>query len=226
MDVTANGAPLAGVTITRASLIGRATTVLGPGPGTLIDDLASVTVTMVAADAWLTSCSDDALVMGTNLAALGDELIQFGRAEPLGGGRFRLSHLLRGRRGSEWAIGGHAVGDRLVLIDAAVLREVALPSAMLGATIVATPAGLADGPAQAVTRVTGGEALRPPPPCHVSIEPVGGGLRMRWTRRSRAGWGWVDAIDDRSVKRASFTGCASRARRDPPNGRRAGRRWT
>ena len=195
VDVTANEAPLAGMTMTRAALVGRATTVLGPGPATLIDDLASVTVTMVSADAWLTSCSDDALVMGTNLAAIGDELIQFGRVEPLGGGRFRLSRLLRGRRGSEWAIGGHAVGDRLVLIDPAVLREVALPSAMLGATIVATPSGLADGPAQAVTRVTGGEALRPPSPCHVSIEAAGGWLRLRWTRRSRAGWGWVDAID-------------------------------
>lgn len=195
VDLTANGAPLPGVTMTRAALIGRTTTVLGPGSETVIDDLGSVTVAMLAGEAWLTSCSDDALVMGTNLAAIGDELFQFGRADPLSGGRFRLSRLLRGRRGSEWAIGGHAVGERFVLLDAAALREVALPAGMLGASVVARPAGLADGPAQIVSRVASGEGLRPPPPCHLRFERAGGGLQLRWTRRSRSGWGWVDSID-------------------------------
>jgi hypothetical protein len=60
------------------------------------------------------SCSTlyhDAIMAGANLALIGDELIQFGRAEQLGPGLFRLSHLLRGRRGTEWAAAGHSVGD-------------------------------------------------------------------------------------------------------------------
>lgn len=42
---------------------------------------------------------------------LGDELIQFASAVPLSAGLYRLSRLLRGRRGIEWAADSHAIGD-------------------------------------------------------------------------------------------------------------------
>ena len=43
----------------------------------------------------------------------GDELLQFGRAEPLGANRWRLSRLWRGRRGTEGAIGTPGRGRSL-----------------------------------------------------------------------------------------------------------------
>ena len=52
----------------------------------------------------LQHAGDAALLAGANAAMLGAELIQFGRAEPLGQGRYRLSRLLRGRGGSDDAI--------------------------------------------------------------------------------------------------------------------------
>ena len=61
---------------------------------------------------WLKSRIDAAPVGGANLAMLGEELIQFGTAEQTGPSTFRLSRLLRGRRGSEWAMAGHALGER------------------------------------------------------------------------------------------------------------------
>ena len=56
----------------------------------------------------MTLAGDDRLGWSAamNLAAIGDELVQFGRAERIGPARWRLSRLLRGRRGTEWAVVG------------------------------------------------------------------------------------------------------------------------
>lgn len=41
-----------------------------------------------------------------------------------------------------------------------------------------------------------GEAVRPPAPVHLRSELLaGGGLRLSWVRRSRAGWSWLDGGD-------------------------------
>src|SRR3546814_3877061 len=61
-------------------------------------------------------CSSD---LGANLALIDDELVQFGHVEQLGGHRFRLRRLLRGRRGTEWASADHEAGGRFILIEPA-----------------------------------------------------------------------------------------------------------
>ncbi len=99
------------------AIAGHATTVLGPCGSALIDLAGSVEVHLLKGGMWLEGRSDDALATGANAAMLGDELIQFGSAEPLGGGRFRLSRLLRGRRGTEWAAATHVAGEAFVLLD-------------------------------------------------------------------------------------------------------------
>ncbi|WP_293941014.1 phage tail protein [Sphingomonas sp.] len=193
--ITANGSERAMVTINRAAIVGAVTSALAVGSTAVRDDVSSVVVQLVNCDAWLTSCDDDALAMGTNLAALGDELIQFGQADMIGAGRFRLSRLLRGRRGSEWAMAGHGVGEMFVLIEADRLTPVTLPGEMVGAEVAALAQGLGDGAAVAARRVAGGEALRPPSPCAVNAVGNAGGLRIEWVRRSRFGWGWSDGVD-------------------------------
>jgi hypothetical protein len=41
-----------------------------------------------------------------------------------------------------------------------------------------------------------GESLRPPSPVALKALSTGvGGLAITWTRRSRAGWSWVDGVD-------------------------------
>ena len=66
---------------------------------------------------------------------------------------------------------------------------------MVGATVVAVPNGLGDGAAVGFSRVASGESLRPPSPCQLHAARDAAGLSIGWTRRSRAGWGWIDAID-------------------------------
>ena len=145
---------------------------------------------------WLESRDDDALANGANLASLGDELIQFGVATPLGGTKVRLSKLLRGRRGSEWAMGGHALHERFTLISRSSLQPVEMPMETLGSTISLRARGLADDTAPPIAVTLRGEALRPPSPVHLrAARTTSGELRMTWVRRSRVGWPWLDGTD-------------------------------
>jgi len=146
---------------------------------------------------WLLNCGDAALGDGANLAIVGNELIQFGRAEPIGPRRFRLSRLMRGRRGTEWATDVHVVGEGFAMVEIDALRTIELEQASLGAEVSVRARGLGDGPASPViTRNVGGEALRPPSPVHLTISwRADNGLDISWIRRSRFGWAWLDSVE-------------------------------
>jgi hypothetical protein len=78
---------------------------------------------------------------GANLALIGDELIQFADVTPLGGGRFSLARLLRGRVGTEAAIPDHVIGEVFCVIDAGSLQTVPLPISSIGTEVTAQVAG-------------------------------------------------------------------------------------
>jgi hypothetical protein len=96
---------------------------------------------------------------------------------------------------AEWAMVAHAADERFALIEANALQPIELPLEALGVEIGVKPAGLADADAGPVTRVVSGEALRPPSPAHLIGEWRNGALQVRWVRRSRAGWAWLDGTD-------------------------------
>jgi hypothetical protein len=190
VQVEVGGQTITSDTARAKSLLGSAASVLAPAGAELVDEVNSVDVTLLDPDQWLTSCDDDALASGESLALLGSELIQFGSAAPLGAGRFRLSHLLRGRGGTEWASGGHTMGELFSMVDAVSLQPVILPNWSVGSVVSAQAA-------EAAASVTfSGESLRPPSPVNlVVVLQDGGGLLLSWTRRSRVGFAWVDDID-------------------------------
>jgi hypothetical protein len=179
------------------AVIGRVETVLPENGSALLDRSSSVTVDLLNAGMLLEARSDAALAAGANLALVGDEIIQFGSAEAIGAGRFRLSSLLRGRFGTEWASGAHQAGEDFVLLDRAMLLPLDLPAASVGAEVQVVAAGLEDGPEGVkVTRPVSGEALRPPSPVHLrASRNADGGVAISWARRSRSGWAWVNGAD-------------------------------
>jgi hypothetical protein len=178
------------------AVIGAVVGVLGPGDPALFDDRLTIDVLVEDVTMWLESCSDDALLAGVNAAMIGDELVQFGRADPIGAGRFRLSRLLRGRRGSEAAIATHGSGERFVLIDAGTLKPVEASVGAIGTAVRVTAMGIGDAaPVEVEGRLTA-RALRPPPPVHLRIKRMDDDtIRIEWTRRSRVGWAWLDGTD-------------------------------
>ena len=191
VEMSFAGQQIAARTAARKSVLGRTLTVLAPGEPYLIDTTNSVDIELVDTDQWLTSCDDDALAAGANIAAVGRELIQFGGASPIGEGQFRLTRLLRGRGGTEWASSSHIAGDVFCLMDAGAVQAATLPSWSIGAVATATAP---DG--TAISTTIAAEALRPPTPVNLSasLEPTGE-LSLSWTRRSRMGFAWVDEID-------------------------------
>lgn len=138
-----------------------------------------------------------ALDAGANLALCGDELLQFGVADQIGATRWRLSTLYRGRRGTEAAIGTQAVGDRVVLIERDAVATLDVPLATLGGDVRVLASGIGDvaAPAAAQTMVAGASVL-PLAPVALRWRELGDGVAViAWTRRSRAGWRWIDGVD-------------------------------
>lgn len=178
------------------AIIGETETALATGDAALFDSGASLDVALLHDDMWLESRTDDALVGGANAALVGEEIIQFGAAEPLGGGRFRLSRLLRGRRGTEWAMAGHAPGERFVLLETASLKAFDAQLGQIGADIHLLATGRGDDVAVEIAATLVGRSVRPPSAAHVTAARLAdGGVRFAWVRRSRIGWSWTDGGD-------------------------------
>jgi len=171
--------------------------VVAPGaPATLVDLRGAFEVVLAHAGMELGDADAAALDRGVNLALLGDELVQFGRAEPLGGARWRLSQLLRGRRGTEAAAGVQMVGERFVLIEAGAARAFDLPVSVLGREVRVIASGVGDDAPVETRCVMRGASVVPPSPVHLRFfSEADGSATVRWTRRSRAGWRWIDGVD-------------------------------
>ena len=178
-----------------AAAMGRALTVLPGSVAAGWDRLGRVDVELLADAMWLESRSEASVLAGSNLALLGAEIIQFSAAQALGGRRFRLSGLLRGRRGTEHAVAGHTADEPFVLLDPAAMLSLPLPLERLGQGLLVRAAGVGDAgtPAQAIT--LGAAAIRPLPPVHLSWRRSGGELKLAWVPQSRAGFGWPDLSD-------------------------------
>ncbi len=150
-----------------------------------------------------------------NLALVGDELIQFERAVRIGPALWRLGGLLRGRRGTEWAMAGHMPGERFVLIEQTALVGWDLPSSAIGAAARIMARGVGD------TIACRGGGRRAGAGAGAAFARSGcaasGGRRRRLARpgrgRSRAG-GWTPAGRRRRRNRARRGGGALSALRD------------
>ncbi len=176
--------------------LGTALGTLAPARVCVMDLTNSLTILMRNGAA-LASVPDAALLDGANAAMLGAELIQFGQAEALGGGQYRIRRLLRGRLGTEDAVAGHAAGESFTLLDSALLRS-AFPLAMLGVAqsyrAVSFGSNFDETAPQSFTLQ--GRALRPYAPAHLRARlQTDGSIRLRWIRRTRMNGEWRDGVE-------------------------------
>ena len=175
--------------------IGTAENALAASSPLLLDRSATLTVAMIDFNMTLLNATSRQLAMGGNRALIGNEIIQFARAEALGDGRFRLSGLLRGRGGTEMAIGSHAIGERFIMLDA---RPVQLDTALVGTAPGTQIVAIGRGDTEPVSSQIAlqGITLRPLSPVHPRIRKHDdGSFEMRWTRRARGAWVWLDGVD-------------------------------
>lgn len=174
-------------------------TVLTPPAGDmspcLLDIVSVIDVQLLNAAMTLTGADDAALLRGANAALIGQELIQFGEATQIGPDSWRLRRILRGRRGTEWAMTGHGAGETFLLLEQECLAAIPDAHVHQNATVLIDAIGIGDPtPAQGAGDVPG-QAILPLAPAHLFALSQGGEWRFDWIRRSRAGWNWIDGAD-------------------------------
>lgn len=184
-----------GPTGRRRSIIGTVITPPTMVSQHLFDRASTIVVDLIDDDMSLSGATIRQMAMGANRALVGDEIIQFGKATPLGAGRWLLNLLLRGRGGTAHAIEAHVPGERFVLLDEA---PVAIDPAAVGsgATAELVALGLGDTTPVAARITSRGITLQPLAPVHsrARTQPDGS-LELAWTRRSRGAFSWNDGVD-------------------------------
>lgn len=96
---------------------------LGDASANVIDLKNELLVTM-SIGALEAITQDEMIHAQKNLAKVGDELIQFSEAEDLGDGLYKISKLIRGCFGTEWATGSHSTAEEFILLDRDKLARV------------------------------------------------------------------------------------------------------
>jgi hypothetical protein len=175
--------------------LGVVASALPAGPTAAWDCHNHVDVTLLGEHMWLEGRNDAAVLAGANMALLGKELFQFGIAEAIGPGRFRLSRLLRGRRGTERAVGDHGPGEAFLLLDPPGPVALEVGGERVGQVLLARPAGAFDMGAASQSLSLSGLSLLPFEPVHLRISREGDDLVAHWLRRSRGGFSWQDYVD-------------------------------
>lgn len=162
------------------------------GPTSRFDRHSKVRVRLYGGS--LASVSDTVLLNGANAAAVRRadgawEVLQFANAELVGTNIYELNRLLRGREGSEWAMGDPTPeGSPFVLLDRHVV-PVARGLNMLGRTvtlrIVAASRDHGDAAAVEIAATPQPTALRPLSPGHLRAARTADGVLLSWIRRTR-----------------------------------------
>ncbi len=176
---------------------GRCVEALPPGPTAYWDEAARLRVVLRQGE--LESAAAPAVLAGANAALVGAEIVQFRNAVLVAEATYELSGLLRGRRGSEAAVAGHAAEETFLLLRPYDLMRVARGGDLIGlprhykAPTHGRP--LDEAPAMAFTNT--GRGLRPLAPAHVRGErdSASGDWSIAWVRRARVGGAWRDGGD-------------------------------
>lgn len=167
---------------------------------TLFDYTDSITVVLDYGT--LASDTADNVLNWSNVAAYGQdgrwEIIQWLNAELIAESTYRLTGLLRGRLGTQWAMASHALYDDFVVLNMASIRSISEPLSEVGVgriySAVSFGQALEEGIQAGFTDT--GERLKPFPPVHPAGErDESGDLIIDWVRSSRVDNVWRDYAD-------------------------------
>ena len=176
-------------TMSDQTAIGSCTSILGNWTGGNIFDETNTVTVLIASSKTLSSVTWDALLLdqSTNAALIGSELIQYRTATLVSAGVYKLSGLLRGRRGTEWAQTGHTNNERFVSLGTSGLRYLTLQTVDLGSAryYKAASAGqkLSAVASQAITPA--GTSLECFSPVDARANRATTDTVLTWTRRTR-----------------------------------------
>jgi hypothetical protein len=184
-------------TATTASRIGTCTTTLGNFlSGNIFDELNTVTVELSPGSADLTSSNELGVLNGANVCLIGSELLQYKTATLTSLRTYVLSGLLRGRRGTEWAISTHGASEQFVAFPQSLTIAGEQSEINLSRYYKAVTSSQPLSGAVATAFANTGVAARTYSPCQLGGgRDASGNLTLNWVRRDKIGGGWVDYTD-------------------------------
>ncbi len=161
----------------------------------------SITVTLFN-QATLQSCTDAELLAGANAFALGSstngwEIGKFKTATLISGNTWKLTQLIRGRRGTEAKMANHQTNETFVLLEASKLRRLGIDDPAIGEVnyFKGVSIGQIVTNAATVSFTNTAASLKP----YSGVDPratgFGGDVTITWTRRGRLYNGWRDGVE-------------------------------
>lgn len=148
------------------------------------------------------SCTTQEMIeQNQNLAMVGGEIINFSTATEISPGIFRLSGLLRGRRGTEDQREGHTQGDPVFILRGFTPSPFKFSPSEIGVShsfrLIDDSNAYAGGlPAFSNEVTLSGRSAKPYSPVHLaSSRDEGGDVTLSWIPRVRLSGEWVDGGD-------------------------------
>ncbi len=186
-----------GIFASAPATMGKISNILGVASPLICDERSRIDVVLQHEGMHLRGASAEQLAQGANLALIGDEIIQFARAENIAPRTYRLSGLWRGRGGTEYAISAHTDEEDFTLLDESLvpLERAASP---LGHLHTGAYAAIGPGDSDSVLADSAHSmrSLEPFAPVHLHAEWTDiDSLELSWVRRSRIGYDWNDYVD-------------------------------
>lgn len=179
-----------------AAIIGTVSDALGDfGGGNVFDEINSATVVVGLGGGELASATELAVLNGSNVAMIGSEMIQYKNAVLTAPSTYVLTGFLRGRRGTEFNIAGHVLGEQFVSLPEldvdAPFNELAQIREYKAVTF-----GTSLDSAAPVSFINYGAKLRPYSPADLGggVDSAGN-MTINWARRTRVGGAWADFTD-------------------------------
>jgi hypothetical protein len=174
--------------VNESAVYGSCSTVLGDYTGVGFDEINSVTLDVGNGE--LSSSTRDAMLADATINAMlvGSEIIRFRTATLSSPGVYVLSGLLRGQRGTEWAMAGHGASELAVLLRPQGLRRVTTQSTEIERARYLRGVTLGTVASDATSEIftDTGVALKPWAPVDLRAQrDQGNALVLSWKRRTR-----------------------------------------
>ena len=162
--------------------------------GNIPDELNKLTVNLSYGE--IASVSYASFINGAQAAVIGSEIVYYREAILNVDGSYTLRGLLRGRRGSEYAMSAHVPGERIIFLAVNSIKRISDLTSSIGVERLykAITLGQSTGTTKTFTNTASG--LKP-----YSVAQLGGGrsltgdLQVTWARRARMSGEWRDLVD-------------------------------
>jgi hypothetical protein len=178
--------------ITGASTVANASNTLGNFTGSGTDNTNTLTVVLESGTSLESTTATN--LPFTNHALIGSEIIRFTTATLTAAKTYQLSGLIRGDRGTEWAIATHAANEKFYLLSTVSKIQGSLSDIGVARLFKAPTSDQTLGTVPATTFTTTGKCLEPLAPLPVSAYKPANDIIINFARRDRHDYGATGTV--------------------------------